>query len=278
MTGAGTTTPMESLFDLARDCIAVRDPDKKVALTRQVATLWRAGRCSLATSTPPESIAVPGRPDKPVLVHPSQVKRRKLTTPLGQAAFLHALVHIEFNAINLAWDAVYRFRNMPVDFYSDWIRVAEDEALHYQLLSRRLQDTGHAYGDFPAHNGLWEMACKTTDDVLLRMALVPRVLEARGLDVTPTMIERLQQAGDEKSAVILGRILEDEIGHVLAGSRWFHHVCRQRELEPVKTFADLLRMHLPGHNTMPLNVSARKQAGFSREELEMLDKIANAGA
>jgi uncharacterized ferritin-like protein (DUF455 family) len=269
---------MASLFDHARDCIAVRDPDKKVTLTRQVAALWRAGRCSLTANTPPESIAVPGRPEKPELVHPSQVKRRKLTTPLGQAAFLHALVHIEFNAINLAWDAVYRFRNLPVDFYSDWISVAEDEALHYQLLSRRLQDTGHAYGDFPAHNGLWEMACKTADDVLLRMALVPRVLEARGLDVTPTMIERLQQAGDERSAAILGRILDDEIGHVLAGSHWFHHVCRQRELEPVKTFADLLRMHLPGHNTMPLNISARRQAGFSQEELDMLDKISSAGA
>jgi len=269
---------MASLFDHARDCIAVRDPDKKVTLTRQVAALWRAGRCSLTANTPPESIAIPGRPEKPELVHPSQVKRRKLTTPLGQAAFLHALVHIEFNAINLAWDAVYRFRNLPVDFYSDWISVAEDEALHYQLLSRRLQDTGHAYDDFPAHNGLWEMACKTADDVLLRMALVPRVLEARGLDVTPTMIERLQQAGDERSAAILGRILDDEIGHVLAGSHWFHHVCRQRELEPVKTFADLLRTHLPGHNTMPLNISARRQAGFSQEELDMLDKISSAGA
>jgi uncharacterized ferritin-like protein (DUF455 family) len=269
---------MESLFDLARACIDVRDPDEKVALTRQVAALWRAGRGSLTASKSPQTIAVPGRPAKPELVHPSRVKRRKLTTPLGQAAFLHALVHIEFNAINLAWDAVYRFRNLPVDFYSDWISVAEDEALHFQLLSTRLQETGHAYGDFPAHNGLWEMACKTADDVLLRMALVPRVLEARGLDVTPAMIERLRQAGDERSAAILGRILDDEIGHVLAGSRWFHHVCRQRELDPVLTFAELLRMHLPGHNTMPLNTPARRQAGFSQEELDMLDKMASAGA
>jgi len=269
---------MESLFDRARECIAVRDPDEKVALTRQVAALWRADRCSLAADKSPAPIAVPGRPEKPALVHPSQVKRRKLTTPAGQAAFLHALVHIEFNAINLAWDAVYRFRDLPADFYSDWVGVAEDEALHYQLLSRRLQDTGHAYGDFPAHNGLWEMACKTADDVLLRMALVPRVLEARGLDVTPTMIERLQQAGDERSAVILGRILDDEIGHVLAGSRWFRYVCQQRGLDPVKTFADVLRQYLPGHNTMPLNPSARRQAGFSQEEIDMLGKMAGTGA
>jgi uncharacterized ferritin-like protein (DUF455 family) len=268
---------MDSLFDRARECIAVRDPDEKVALTRQVAALWRAGRCPLAAGKSPEPIAAPGRPEKPVLVHPSQVKRRKLGTAAGQAAFLHALVHIEFNAINLAWDAVYRFRNLPVDFYSDWVSVAEDEALHYQLLSRRLQDTGHAYGDFPAHNGLWEMACKTADDVLLRMALVPRVLEARGLDVTPTMIERLQQAGDERSAAILARILDDEIGHVLAGSRWFRYVCGQRQLDPAKTFADLLQRHLPGHNTTPLNTPARRQAGFSREEIEMLDKMASAG-
>jgi uncharacterized ferritin-like protein (DUF455 family) len=269
---------MQSLFDLARDCIGVRDPDEKVAFTRQVAALWRAGHCSLTAGKSPAPIAVPGRPEKPALVHPSQVKRRKLTTPAGQAAFLHALVHIEFNAINLAWDAVYRFRDLPADFYSDWIGVAEDEALHYQLLSRRLQDTGHAYGDFPAHNGLWEMACKTADDVLLRMALVPRVLEARGLDVTPTMIERLQQAGDEQSAVILGRILDDEIGHVRAGSRWFRYVCRQRGLDSVKTFADLLRQHLPGHNTMPLNPVARKQAGFSQEEIDMLDNMTGSGA
>jgi len=267
---------MDSLFGLARDCIAVRDPEEKVELTRQVAALWRAGRCSLAVVKAPESIAIPGRPAKPELVHPSLVKRRKLTTSLGRAAFLHALVHIEFNAINLAWDAVYRFRNLPVDFYSDWISVAEDEALHYQLLSRRLQDTGHTYGDFPAHNGLWEMACKTADDVLLRMALVPRVLEARGLDVTPAMIERLQQAGDERSAAVLGRILDDEIGHVLAGSRWFRHVCRQRELDPAKTFAELLRQHLPGHKTRPLNPAARRQAGFSPEELDMLEKMAAA--
>jgi uncharacterized ferritin-like protein (DUF455 family) len=268
---------MESLFDHARECIAVRDPEEKVAQTRRVAALWRAGSCSLAASDTPETIAVPGRPEKPELVHPSQVKRRKLTTPLGQAAFLHALVHIEFNAINLAWDAVYRFRNLPADFYSDWISVAEDEALHYQLLLRRLQDTGHSYGDFPAHNGLWEMACKTADDVLLRMALVPRVLEARGLDVTPAMIERLRQAGDERSAALLGRILEDEIGHVLAGSRWFRHVCGQRELDPAKTFAELLRQHLPGHKTRPLNPAARRQAGFSLEEIDMLDKMATAG-
>lgn len=269
--------PGESLFDHARACIASRDPDEKVALTRQVAALWRAGRCLLARDESAEPIAVPGRPDKPELVHPSRVKRRKLTTPAGQAAFLHALVHIEFNAINLAWDAVYRFRDMPADFYSDWISVAEDEALHYQLLLQRLQETGHAYGDFPAHNGLWEMACKTADDVLLRMALVPRVLEARGLDVTPGMIERLQQAGDARTVAILERILADEIGHVLAGSRWFQFVCRQRGLDPVETFAGLLQQHLPGHNTMPLNTQARRQAGFSREEIDMLDKMASAG-
>jgi len=268
---------MQSLFDLARDCIAVRAPDEKVARTREVAASWRAGRCSLTAGGSPAPIAVPGRPEKPALVHPSQVKRRKLTTPAGQAAFLHALAHIEFNAINLAWDAVYRFRNLPADFYSDWIGVAEDEALHYQLLSGRLQDTGHAYGDFPAHNGLWEMACKTADDVLLRMALVPKVLEARGLDVTPTMIGRLHLAGDKQTAVILGRILDDEIGHVRAGSRWFRYVCRQRGLDPVKTFADLLQQHLPGHNIMNLNTSARRQAGFSREEIDMLEQMGGAG-
>jgi uncharacterized ferritin-like protein (DUF455 family) len=268
---------MESLFAHARDCIAIKDPKEKVALTRQVAALWRAGEYSLTAGSAAEFIAAPGRPDKPELVHPTQLKRRKLSTPAGHAAFLHALAHIEFNAINLAWDAVYRFRDLPADYYSDWIGIAEEEALHYELLSQRLQETGYTYGDFPAHNGLWEMACKTADDVLLRMALVPRVLEARGLDVTPAMIARLQQAGDARSAAILDRILEDEIGHVLAGSRWFRHVCRQRGLNPETTFAGLLRKHLPGHKIQVLNPSARKQAGFSTEELDMLDKMAHPG-
>jgi len=268
---------MESLFDLARGCIAVRDPDVKVVATLQVAEQWRHGECVLAASTSPEPIPVPGRPDAPALVHPSKVPRRNLSMPGGRAAFLHALTHIEFNAINLAWDAVYRFRDLPDAFYDDWVNVARDEAQHFRLLARRLQDCEHAYGDFPAHNNLWDMACLTADDVLLRMALVPRVLEARGLDVTPAMIRRLRQAGDTGSAEILATILRDEISHVQAGSRWFGYLCRQRGQEPVKTFGRILREYLPGCVPMPINLEARKQAGFAQEEIDMLSTMASAG-
>jgi len=267
---------MESLFDLARDCIAIRDPDEKVAATFRAAQQWQQGSCTLAENAPPEAIPVPGRPAKPVLVHPARVPGRNLSSPAGRAAFLHALAHIEFNAINLAWDAVYRFRGLPRPFYDDWVRVAQEEALHFQLLAQRLQDGGHAYGDFPAHNNLWDMACNTAADVLLRMALVPRVLEARGLDVTPAMIGRLKQAGDPDSADILTTILRDEIGHVRAGSRWFRHVCRQRGLDPAQTFTRLLHEHLGGRVMKPLNLEARRQAGFEAEEIAMLDAMASA--
>jgi uncharacterized ferritin-like protein (DUF455 family) len=206
-------------------------------------------------------------------VHHTRLSRRKLGTPAGRAAFLHALAHIEFNAINLAWDAVCRFRGLPERFYLDWSRVAGEEALHFEMLRTRLHELGFAYGDFPAHDGLWEMAEKTAHDVLVRMALVPRVLEARGLDVTPGMITRLEQAGDDSSARILDRILADEIGHVKIGSYWFRHLCRRRALEPVQTFRRLLQEYRLGPVRKPLNTAARRQAGFDTAEIDMLESI-----
>jgi uncharacterized ferritin-like protein (DUF455 family) len=209
-------------------------------------------------------------------VHPSGVKPRKLSTRQGRASFLHALAHIEFNAINLAWDAVYRFRGMPAEFYADWIRVADEEAQHFTLLNRRLTGLGRAYGDFPAHDGLWHMARVTAHDILVRMALVPRVLEARGLDVTPAMIIRLHQAGDAESAAVLETILQDEIGHVQAGTRWFQYNCRQRGLDPLNTFRSLLAEYAPGRIRAPFNASARQQAGFGSEEMALLEELARS--
>jgi uncharacterized ferritin-like protein (DUF455 family) len=202
------------------------------------------------------------------------VKPRKLATRQGRAVFLHALAHIEFNAINLAWDAVYRFRGMPVEFYADWIRVADEEAQHFTLLSLRLTELGQAYGDFPAHDGLWHMARVTAHDILVRMALVPRVLEARGLDVTPAMILRLRQVGDAASAAVLETILRDEIGHVEAGTHWFRYVCRQRGLDPLESFRSLLTEYAPGRIRAPFNTSARQQAGFGSDEMAMLEELA----
>ena len=268
---------MQNLFELAYNCIMAADPQRKLDLTGDSATRWSAGSCNLEAGPAVQAIAIPGRPARPPLVEPSRLERRKLSSLQGRAAFLHALTHIEFNAINLAWDAVYRFREMPQEFYDDWVRVAHEEAQHFGLLRSRLQQLGYDYGDFPAHDGLWDMALRTAHDVLVRMALVPRVLEARGLDVTPAMRARLQQVQDPDSAAILARILTDEIGHVEIGSRWFRHVCRQRGLEPAATFRTLLLEYLPGRVRSPLNRRARLQAGFDTEELQMLEQLAEEG-
>ncbi len=207
----------------------------------------------------------PGRPHKPVLVSPREVPRRGLGTDAGRAALIHAIAHIEFNAINLALDAALRFSGMPEPYYADWLSVAQDEARHFSMLSTRLGQMGYQYGDFPAHNGLWEAAEKTADDVLTRMALVPRVLEARGLDVTPQMILRLQQVRDVETADLLKIILQEEVRHVAIGTQWFAHLCRARGLDSVSTFQQLIREHgvrLQG----PFNIEARSAAGFDPAE------------
>lgn len=262
-----------NLFQCARRCIDAAGVEDKLRLTRRCAQAWRDGCLVLSETATPEPIGEPGRPSRPPLVHPSQVTPRKLTSREGRAAFLHALAHIEFNAINIAWDAVYRFRGMPTEFYADWIRVADEEGRHFSLLNARLTALGQAYGDFPAHDGLWHMARESAHDVLVRMALVPRVLEARGLDVTPAMIERLHQAGDEESAAVLQRILQDEIGHVETGTRWYRYVCLQRGLEPVATFGRLLAEYAPGRIRKPFNTAARQLAGFTLEEMAMLEQV-----
>jgi uncharacterized ferritin-like protein (DUF455 family) len=195
----------------------------------------------------------------------------------GLAALIHAIAHIEFSAINLAWDAVYRFRGMPRDYYDDWVRVAAEEAQHFRWLREHLRSLGYDYGDFEVHAGLWEMAEHTAHDPLIRMALVPRVLEARGLDATPQMIERLRAVGDESGVAILKVILSDEIGHVAAGSRWFRYLCIQRGLDPGPTFRELVMRYFKGHIKGPLNREARLQAGFSVQELADLERRTQEG-
>ncbi len=217
---------------------------------------------------------MPGRPAKPELVSPRQLAQRGLGTPQGRAAFIHAIAHIEFNAINLAWDAVYRFRGMPTQFYRDWIFVAADETRHFSMLNARLQSLGHAYGDFDAHNGLWEMAVATQHSCLERMALVPRVLEARGLDVTPGMIERLQSAGDKQTADVLRVILREEVAHVAIGSHWFAWCCEREGVDPAATFTRLIGQYARGALRGPFNRTARIAAGFSDAEIDGLVQIA----
>lgn len=262
------------LFRAAQRCIATCDIAEKIRLTRETAQLWHSGHYSLLSVTPPLPIGNAGIPDKPQLVRPAEVPRRGLGSKAGRAALIHAITHIEFNAINLAWDAVYRFRDLPRRYYSDWIQVASEEASHFEMLSTRLQSIGYHYGDFPAHNGLWTMAQKTAHDAMVRMALVPRVLEARGLDVTPGMIERLKQVGDHETVALLEIILRDEIGHVEIGSRWFRHFCDARKIDPEITFRELISAYFAGELRGPFDYELRQQAGFSEQELELLTKLA----
>lgn len=215
----------------------------------------------------------PGRPEQPALVDPRNLKKRGLGSLQGRIALLHSLAHIEFNAINLALDAVCRFRGMPVQYVSDWLRVASDEGQHFALLAARLRDLDCVYGELPAHDGLWEMARRTDHDVLVRMALVPRILEARGLDVAPPMIDRLTQLGDTQSAAILQRIYTDEITHVEVGNRWFRHVCTERGLDGTVVFRDLLKGPASAYLRSPFNDAARFAAGFTPEEMTVIRQM-----
>jgi len=263
---------MTTLFEAARICLDAADVDAKVALTQQYAEAFARGELGIPGDAPPPApIRAPGRPSKPVLVHPRELPRRGLGSLQGRAAFIHAIAHIELNAIDLAWDAVYRFRGLPHDFYADWVGVARDESRHFVLLRDRLCELGHDYGDFDAHNGLWEMTEKTAHDGLARMALVPRVLEARGLDVTPGMIVKLRDLGDEATVAILDLILREEVAHVAAGSRWYRWYCAQRGIEPRARFRELLKEYAGGYLHGPFNIEARLLAGFDEDELAALE-------
>jgi uncharacterized ferritin-like protein (DUF455 family) len=213
---------------------------------------------------------IPGREARPVLVPPSEVPRRSLHTVEGRAALLHAIAHIEFNAIDLALDIVWRFPDLPEDFYRDWLRIAQEEAYHFTLVNDHLRTLGFTYGDFPAHRGLWDMAEKTADDVLARLALVPRAMEARGLDVNRGIHDKLVQAGETAAGPILDIILRDEIGHVAAGNRWYRHVCQQRGLEPLAAEAELAARYGAPRQRGPFNLEARQAAGFNATELAAL--------
>ena len=263
----------KSVFDAAFSVIQATDPDQKVKQSLEMAQAWLASDLVVESSNEILKIEMPGRPVKPELVPASNLPRRRLGTPEGHAALIHAVTHIEFNAINLAWDAVYRFREMPRDFYTDWIRVGKEEAEHFILLRDHLRSLGYDYGDFPAHNGLWEMAVRTDFDPMVRMALVPRVLEARGLDVTPGMMQKLKERGDSRAVEILEVILREEIGHVEIGSRWFHYLCDQRKLDSRTTFIELMNKYMNGQLKPPFHTEARLKAGFTKEELELLEKL-----
>jgi len=261
-----------SLHEAARMALAACDPVDKCALTHQLKADVAAGRLGLRPGEKPLPIGDAGRPERPMLVPPEKVPSRRLSAADGHAALLHSIAHIEFNAINLALDCVYRFRGLPDDFYSGWVDVAAEEAEHFQLVCARLSCVGADYGDFPAHNGLWEMTVRTADDPLARMALVPRVLEARGLDATPPIVARLQAIGDTETLAVLDIILRDEIGHVALGDRWFRYFCAQRGLDPEDSYLALIDAFDAPWPRPPLNRPARVAAGFSESELNRLEQ------
>ena len=256
------------LRDQALKALSLPDPAAKAAATR-----------ALHTAPPPLDTAavlrptaqLPGRPARPVLVPPSKVPQRSPFTTAGRAALLHAVAHIEFNAINLALDAIWRFPGLPDAYYRDWLRVASEEALHFTLLTEHLRTLGHAYGDFDAHDGLWAMTEKTAGDVTARMALVPRTLEARGLDATPPMQARLAKAGDGRAVEILDVILRDEVGHVAIGNRWYRWLCERDGLDPVRHDAVLAVRYGAPRLRPPFHLPARRAAGFTAAEIEALD-------
>jgi uncharacterized ferritin-like protein (DUF455 family) len=254
---------LNTLRHRSLNVLVTADPWRKAALARQLDPFDAVG----ADEVIAEPEGIPGRPERPPLVPHTEIKQRGIGTPEGLAALMHALAHIEFNAINLAADVTWRFPGMPDEFYLDWMKVAREEADHFGLLSDRLVELGFAYGDLPAHDALWTMAEKTKHDLLARIALVPRTLEARGLDASPAIRNKLVSVGDKRGAEILDIILRDEIGHVAVGNRWYGVLCAQRGLDPVATYAALAAAHGAPRLRGPFNLEARRAAGFSEEEL-----------
>ena len=253
----------------ALDVLALADPAEKAREARVLfATLQLAALDADATLTP--AAPLPGRPLKPRLVGAKDVPKRSPFTLEGRAALLHSVTHIELNAIDLALDAVWRFTGMPPAYYRDWLRVASEEALHFTLLREHLQTLGFDYGDFDAHDGLWAMTQRTAHDITARMALVPRTLEARGLDATPPMQAKLRRAGDERAVEILGVILRDEVGHVAIGNHWYRWLCARDGLDPVALYPELAARHGAPRLRAPFNVEARLAAGFTAAEIALL--------
>jgi uncharacterized ferritin-like protein (DUF455 family) len=258
-----------SLREAALHALCAADPAEKAAMARDLHAGFDAAALD-TQATLAEPAGLPGRPARPRLVEPKQVPTRTPFTPEGRAALLHAIAHIEFNAINLALDAVWRFAGMPAAFYRDWLSVAAEEALHFTLLREHLRSSGFDYGDFDAHDGLWLMAQRTSQDIVARMALVPRTLEARGLDATPPLQAKFARAGDARAVEILAIILRDEVGHVAIGNHWYRWLCERDGLDPLALYDELTVRHDAPRLRPPFNRDARLAAGFTEAEIDRL--------
>lgn len=263
---------MPELRQTALELLAVTDPKIKVAGVQDLFNQYHQQRIDLHVSDVfnVADRTLPGRPIKPELIPPLNVPKRSMATPEGRVSLLHSLAHIEFNAMNLALDAIWRFSNMPTQYYVDWLQVSKEEAYHFSLLEAHLKSLSFAYGDFPAHNSLWEMVERTSDAVMARMALVPRTMEARGLDAVPAIRDRFKQVKDTSVVEILEIILRDEIGHVAIGNKWFNYLCDQENLSAISTYKTLARKYHAPILRGPFNIEGRRQAGFTSEELDLL--------
>ncbi|MGR9116796.1 MAG: ferritin-like domain-containing protein [Gammaproteobacteria bacterium] len=262
---------MKNIFEIAEACLHQPSLEATLAQTHQAWQYFLSGNLSFQSAKMPLAISETRFPSRPILLPPRQMPRRRFTTPEGIAAFFHALAHIEFVAIYLAWDIIYRFRGLPEQFYSDWLRVADEEAQHFSLIRAHLLTLGVEYGELPAHGGLWDHAQQTAEDLLARLAIVPRCMEARGLDVTPPMIEKFRAMGDEKGEIILTRILNDEVGHVQLGTKWFKYQCRQLSVDPDEKYKQLITQFFKGKPKGPFNRKMRIIGGFSDAELDWLE-------
>jgi len=265
----------QDIFSAAYDCLIEKNIKNKCLLTKSLYSNIKSKKIGSVniSEIAAQEIKKAGIPDNIELVMPRELTQRSVHSEEGHASLIHSICHIEFNAINLALDAIYRFHDMPFEYYEDWSRVAAEEAYHFEMLELHLSSLGYNYGDFKAHNGLWRMAIETAFDPLVRMALVPRVLEARGLDVTPSIVKKLHYIKDHEAIRILDIIFNDEINHVAIGTKWFHYLCDQRQVDRHKTFITLMEKHLKGKIHGPYHTDARKEAGFSDAELQYLNDL-----
>lgn len=262
---------MQNLYEEAKSCFLSADPDEKIALTYQACAAWQDNKLSWKDGNKPILLNEPGRLEKPEIVMPRDIGKRKLNKEEGRAALIHALAHIELTAVNLAWDSVYRYRDMPKEYYQDWVLCAQEEAEHFTLLRDRLREMGYDYGSFPAHNELWKMAINTEHDLMDRMGIVHRVFEARALDVIPGTLKKFEKQNDKAMVKVLTQICNEEVGHVSSGTRWFHYRCEQAKLDPDTTFFNLIEQYMTQALNGPFNHEARLACGFSQNELAYLE-------
>ena len=262
-----------NLYQQAKNCFLSPVPEEKLQLSLQIASDWEAGVLDWQDGEAPLQLDQPGRLDKPVFVELKKIKKRGFNSIQQRASLIHALAHIELTAVNLAWDSIYRYRGLPKEYYDDWVQTGKEESQHFQLLQKSLNNMGYEYGDFPVHNELWQMAVTTADDLMARMAIVHRVLEARALDVIPFSVDKFRHLGDKHTADSLIIIANDEIGHVNAGARWFRYRCEQEKVNPDEMFFKLLKKYLKASPKGPFNYDARLKAGFNQYEMQELERL-----